>query len=91
MEAVTNAARHSNGTHGVVTLTRHERELEVSVVDDGDGIGDREGTGVGTESMRERAEEIGGTLTISSAPGRGTVVVAHLPLTEPGRDEERIP
>jgi two-component system NarL family sensor kinase len=81
VEAVNNAVRHSRGSVCAVTLRRDRDALEVEIRDDGSGVADVPGTGVGVGSMRERAEELGGTCTVSSAPGRGTVVLAHLPLT----------
>ena len=58
--------------------------LVVDVTDDGAGLPDRYRAGVGLQSMRERAEELGGTTEISSCPdGRGTHVAARLPLVAP--------
>ena len=50
--------------------------------DDGCGIGADRGTGVGLSSMRERAMELGGTLSVEPATGGGAVVRAALPLGE---------
>ena len=50
------------------------------VSDAGRGIGEDARAGVGSRSMRERAEEQGGRLEIHSAPGAGTSVEAVLPL-----------
>ena len=54
--------------------------LSVMVSDSGRGIGDGARAGVGSRSMRERAEEQGGRLEIHSSPGAGTSVEAVLPL-----------
>jgi signal transduction histidine kinase len=81
VEAVTNAVRHSGGRTCAVTVTRVGGVLEVGVVDDGRGRGDRP-EGVGIASMRERAEELGGTLTLRDGPG--CRVRAVLPLGRPG-------
>jgi two-component system sensor histidine kinase UhpB len=51
------------------------------VRDDGAGLAAEPGVGVGLSSMRERSEELGGTLTISS-DGTGTSVEARLPIEE---------
>jgi two-component system, NarL family, sensor kinase len=82
VEAVNNAVRHSGGTQVAVTLRRRPDALELVIRDDGSGITDVRGVGVGIGSMRDRAEELGGTCTVSAPPGGGTEVVAHLPLTE---------
>jgi two-component system NarL family sensor kinase len=86
VEAVTNAVRHSGGTQVSVTLRRRPDALELVIRDDGAGITDVRGVGVGIGSMRDRAEELGGTCTVSAPSGGGTEVVAHLPLTETSRD-----
>jgi two-component system NarL family sensor kinase len=51
------------------------------VADDGRGIGER-APGVGLSSMRERADELGGTCSVAAADGGGTIVRAELPLEE---------
>ncbi|WP_336921586.1 sensor histidine kinase [Aquipuribacter sp. SD81] len=79
VEAVTNVARHSGASCATVRLRREDDRLLVHVDDDGTGIGDRAVPGVGTSSMRERAEEVGGTLRLGAAPGGGTRVAAELP------------
>ena len=57
--------------------------LMVRVADDGRGS-ERCASGVGLQSMRERAAELGGTCEFASTPGRGTTVSARLPLHAPG-------
>jgi two-component system, NarL family, sensor kinase len=81
LEAVTNAVRHSGGSACAVTLGRQDGQLRVRIEDDGVGLADGRPAGVGLSSMRERAEEIGGTCTVTS-DGRGTVVEALLPLRQ---------
>jgi len=77
-EALTNVARHSQAGHCTITLRREDHCLDVTIRDD--GIGTRAArNGIGLTSMDERAGEIGGTWTISSAAGNGTTVHARLP------------
>jgi PAS domain S-box-containing protein len=81
-EALSNAVRHSEATEAHVTLHGTERELVLRVRDTGRGfITGPTGPpdGLGLVSMRERVQALGGALTITSSPGRGTVVEAHLP------------
>jgi two-component system, NarL family, sensor kinase len=79
-EALTNVARHARATRVAVTVTGGPHAVDVEVTDDGIGRRDAD-PGVGTSSMRERAEELGGTLAISSGPdGHGTVVRGRIPL-----------
>jgi signal transduction histidine kinase len=81
-EAITNVARHAQA--GIcrvnIAVDSGAGVLEVEITDDGVGIpGDRV-AGVGLSSMRERAEELGGTLVIGPMPEGGTHVSARLPL-----------
>lgn len=55
-------------------------ELRLNFSDDGFGMTLDHRVGVGLPSMRERAAEIGETLAVESVPGRGTRVLARLPL-----------
>jgi two-component system, NarL family, sensor kinase len=80
VEAVNNAARHSASETCTVSLRRDPEALRIRVHDVGTGLGSAPGAGVGLSSMRERAEELGGTCTLTSYDGAGTVVEALLPL-----------
>jgi signal transduction histidine kinase len=60
----------------------------VEIVDDGRGIAPGTPAGVGTAAMRERAEELGGTLEVVPAVPAGTRVIATVPLPEPDPEEE---
>lgn len=84
VEALANVARHAAGAGCVVTLRAGDDVLEVVVTDEGPGAADglRRAGGVGTASMRQRAEELGGTLTLGPpGPGAaGLAVTARLPL-----------
>ena len=84
LEAVTNAIRHSNAETCVVRLRREDGTLVVVVRDDGTGLVAARGLGVGLISMRERAEELGGSCTVTSGDGAGTVVEARLPVDGSG-------
>jgi signal transduction histidine kinase len=80
-EALTNVVRHADVAAATVRLAVAEGALEVEVEDAGRGIPVQRTPGVGTTSMRERAEELGGTCDLSSVPGGGTVVRGRLPFT----------
>ena len=84
-EGLTNMSRHSRATEGSVTVSHAEAELSCVVQDNGVGFepGDSAGGGrvnLGLRLMRDRLEAVGGTLTIRSAPGHGTVLMARIPL-----------
>jgi len=82
-EAVTNVTRHAGARTVTVTLTVTEGMLHVEVTDDGRGISPANRAGVGLTSMRERAEELGGSCTVRPRPGGGSIVSAQLPLSGP--------
>jgi signal transduction histidine kinase len=79
---MTNVVRHARATRCRVRLTLAGGRLRIGIEDDGRGIDlrARSGDGLGIESMRERAEELGGTFAIEPALGGGTRVEAVLPV-----------
>jgi signal transduction histidine kinase len=86
-EALRNAQLHA--APGVIGVEVHFRRREVQVVvrDDGTGF-EPEGSNdrrphFGISGMRRRAEAVGGTFTLESAPGRGTTISAVLPIERP--------
>jgi signal transduction histidine kinase len=78
-EALTNVVKHAQAGRCTVRLTAADA-LEVEIADDGTGLPDERRAGVGMLSMRERAEELGGTCVIEELPAGGTRVMARLPL-----------
>src|SRR5664279_2353700 len=82
-EALTNVRKHSGATSAVVHVSESESSTIFVVEDDGHGFDqggspfDRDGFGLFT--MRERMALLNGSLTIDSAPGRGTRVIASVP------------
>ena len=84
-EALTNVARHAGARSCAVRIALDGKTdaLLLDVSDDGRGIGEDHGAGVGLRSMRERAEELGGACAVGPAPGGGTRVSARLPLRAP--------
>jgi signal transduction histidine kinase len=79
-EGLANATRHADARNASVTLCVGPDALEVQVCDDGHGDLRLWPDGVGLGSMRERAEEIGGSFEVRAVPGRGTTLFARLPL-----------
>lgn len=84
VEAVTNAVRHAGARAISVCLAREggtSAEMLVDTVhDDGGGMPAGRNAGVGTTSMRERAEELGGHCTLVGSDGAGTQIRADLPI-----------
>jgi PAS domain S-box-containing protein len=78
-EALTNAAKHARATSVRVTLDLAGGDVQVSISDDGVGGADP-ARGSGLVGLKDRVEAAGGTLTVDSRPGRGTQVVAKVPV-----------
>jgi signal transduction histidine kinase len=87
-EAVANAARHADPVQVTVRLQADSQHVELEIADDGRGfdVAARlsEAGGLGLRTMDDRVAELGGLLTIDSAPGAGTRVRACFPLREAG-------
>lgn len=82
-EAVNNAIKHARATRIDVALNFATRNVRLSVSDNGRGFDPRQQIAdghFGLLGMRERAEQIGGTLTIQSANERGTQIAIDVPL-----------
>jgi signal transduction histidine kinase len=80
-EAITNVLKHAPGAHVRVFLLRTSAELQIKVVDDGNGRSPAAtGTGYGIIGMRERVAMYGGTLEVGPGAEDGFSVLARLPL-----------
>ena len=91
-EALTNVAKHSGASEAEVTLYGTEEDLTLRVADSGRGFAQDVARvdGVGLVSMRERLQALGGTLSIDSAPGKGTIVEATISTAQFGAVSTRI-
>jgi signal transduction histidine kinase len=80
-EALTNVVRHAGASRCAINLRFDDasKSLTLLVEDDGRGLSPERRNGVGLQSMRERAEELGGSLVVESRPGEGVRVQAELP------------
>ncbi len=82
-EAIRNAVRHAHPHHIRLALAIRDKQLLLVVADDGRGFdpqtGRRKG-GLGLISMEDRVRLAGGGLRVSSRPGKGTRIEAHIPL-----------
>jgi signal transduction histidine kinase len=93
-EAIANAVRHAKPRIINLRIASESRQLRVSVVDDGNGFTvekdfhSYEGHW-GLLGMRERANEVGGALTVRSAPGSGTTVTLLLRIASRARKTHR--
>ncbi|MEU6986870.1 sensor histidine kinase [Streptomyces sp. NPDC046324] len=92
--ALANVREHAGATSAALTLTYLDDQVVLDIADDGRGFDPsaaRDGGGVrghGLPAMRARVRQLGGTLTVESTPGEGTVLSAAIPLptnSEAGR------
>jgi signal transduction histidine kinase len=86
-EALANAAKHAAAGSVTVAINATPTELKVEVGDTGRGFtgaGPGVGTGksFGLDMIKKRVADVGGTVSVESSPGKGTRVVAHLPVGE---------
>jgi signal transduction histidine kinase len=83
-EALTNIVKHAHATEVTVTCRYKSREVQLQVADNGEGFSPRDGFSADGEfgliSMRTRAERLGGRVVVDSQPGRGTRILARVPI-----------
>jgi PAS domain S-box-containing protein len=86
-EALTNVARHAKASHVEVTLESLEDSIRMTIKDNGQGFqvsgnaGSKKKNRLGLIGMRERAEMVGGSFQVDSAPGEPTTVRVEIPAT----------
>lgn len=84
--AIANVIQHADASRATITLTVHHDRLSFEITDDGRGFEDPSEAATppgrsdsfGIRATRERVEQLGGTVTIDSAPGRGTTLMVDL-------------
>ena len=80
-EALTNITKHAEASRVELRLVHRDDVVELSVSDNGVGFDPQDtGDGLGLVGMRERVALAGGHLEITSAPGKGCILQARLPL-----------
>ncbi|MFB7512638.1 sensor histidine kinase [Streptomyces sp. NPDC056144] len=82
--ALANIREHADATTAALTLSHLDDQVVLDVADDGRGFDPTEKPGGvrghGLPAMRARVQQLGGTLTVESTPGEGTVLTASVPL-----------
>lgn len=81
-EALSNTVRHASASNVLVKIVLERHFLQITIQDDGLGFDPSniaQYGHLGMQMMRERAESVGGKLTVSSAPGRGALVTVTVP------------
>jgi signal transduction histidine kinase len=80
-EACTNAVRHGNARRLAVSITRQDGHVELAVRDTGTGFDPTAShAGSGLAHIRDRVAELGGTVNVDSAPGRGAALTVRVPV-----------
>ena len=80
-EACTNAVRHGHARRLAISMTRQDGHVELAVRDAGAGFDPAgQNPGSGLAHIRDRVAELGGTLDIDSAPGRGAALTVRVPV-----------
>jgi signal transduction histidine kinase len=92
-EAITNVAKHAGASRVEVLLEEVDGGIRIQIADDGRGFRPTpdevpEPGHLGLTAMRERAELLGGTLTVKSAPGEGTLIEVWVPAQSDGPPED---
>lgn len=90
-EAINNSARHAKARTVEVELRREADHVRFSIRDDGAGFDTQFVRGLGLLGMEERVRRLGGRLEVHSELGRGTTVLAELPVTELTRAKKQEP
>jgi signal transduction histidine kinase len=85
VEAMINIRRHARVTRCQLKLRIDPNRLTIEITDDGRGIPAGTRPGAGLHSMRERAEEVRGSLDMTTASPHGTRIRAELPVTQENR------
>jgi len=87
-EGLNNIIRHAGARQVILELKREQAGVYVSILDDGLGFDvekmrdeSERPRGLGLAGMKERAEHLGGSFDLQSAPGRGTRVTVRVPLS----------
>ncbi|HXU93325.1 MAG TPA: ATP-binding protein [Gallionella sp.] len=90
-EALNNILKHAKAKNVQIEIVKGEDHLELIIEDDGVGFGDdarQKPRSFGLRGIHERIEHLGGTVRISSAPGKGTHIAIFLPLESKDGDTD---
>lgn len=82
-ELATNIIKHSKATEATIHLTQHDDNMNIIIEDNGVGMDTTKislADGMGLQGITKKTEQLNGTLTIDSTPGRGTTIILDLPI-----------
>jgi nitrate/nitrite-specific signal transduction histidine kinase len=90
-EALTNIVKHAHATKAKITIENDNDTAAITIEDDGKGFCEGKSPEpslhFGLQTMKDRAESVGGGLSVCSSPGRGTRLTIQLPLAKHNSDE----
>ena len=89
-EALNNCARHSHATTVRIRVEQKPDRLTLIIQDDGQGFDVRQMKGLGLLGIQERVARLGGTCSVHSKPGGGTILSVELPFTEETPEHEPV-
>ncbi len=89
-EIISNTLRHAKAEHLDVYLLQHETEVQLKMVDDGVGFvqDDEKEMSYGLQNIRDRVEDMAGTLKIRTATNKGVAIDIRIPLLKGKEDDE---
>lgn len=87
-EALHNCARHSHATTVRIRVEQQADRLMLIIQDDGQGFDVRQMKGLGLLGIQERVARLGGTCSVHSKPGGGTILSVELPFTQDYRSSD---
>jgi len=90
-EALQNVVRHARADRVDVALSKSQCAARLSIRDDGVGFRPEEPRGLGLRGIQERLDVSGGSMTMETAPGRGTLMVVEVPHDGNPRGDRRRP
>lgn len=89
-EALANVARHSRASQVNINVDYQPEAIQICIHDNGCGFDpEQKPIGMGLQSMQARVSKIGGTLTIESAPGKGTRLCTRAPVPQKNMEREK--
>ena len=88
-EALQNVSRHARAGSVEIALSQTERTARLSIRDDGVGFRPEEPHGLGLRGIEERLDVTGGTMSLETAPGRGTLMTVEVPHDADSRGDRR--
>ena len=79
-EALQNILKHAQAKNLFIHLNKHKDQLSLMIEDDGKGMPESAGEGMGLKNIKQRVQLLKGIFTVDSSPERGTVLNVQIPV-----------